>query len=139
MSCTGVGWEAVDAIDGDISDAVSAVGLSAVNAAVFSSTPTVADTPLPVRYFVSDTAGNSAEALWLVHVICPEHEQPCTNPEGMAACADGGICALDSAPPDILEPAVVTLVGSDVVLLPQGQPYFSCGPNTPLSIPCDQV
>lgn len=133
------GWEATDDVDGDVSDAVSALGLGFVNAAVSSMSPTAAGTPLPVRYTVSDAAGNTAEGLRLVHIVCSEDQEACTNLEGALACPVEGICNVNAAPPAAVEPAIVTLVGPEVVLVPQGQPYLSCGPSTPLSLTCDQV
>ena len=133
------GWEATDDVDGDVSAAVSALGLGAVNAAVSSMSPTAADAPLPVRYSVSDAAGNAAQALRLVHILCPKDQETCTSLEGAPACGVDGICDVNPAPPATVEAAVVTLVGPDVVLVPQGQPYMSCGPHTPLALTCDQV
>lgn len=116
---TDPGWEAVDAVDGNVTADVSALGLSLVRAAVSTETPTEEESPIVVRYQVSDAAGNTAMAVRLVHVACPADQQPCTSAEGTLACGFGGMCSVTTATAAV-EAAVVTLMGPDVVLVPQG-------------------
>jgi hypothetical protein len=133
------GWVAIDARDGDLSSAVSAFGLSAVQQAVETGSPSDPGAPLPVRYLVSDAAGNSAAGLRLVNVVCSPDSQPCSRLDGSSACTKDGIC--DALPPMTAPklPAMLQLQGPAVTFVPQGQLYTKCTPHHPVDMPCDQV
>ena len=136
---TDPGWEAVDTIDGDLGQTVSALGLSTVQAAIAAGKPTAPALPLSVRYAVADAAGNSVSALRLVHVLCMNSTRACTGQDGTSACTVDGVCDFRVPAEPVGALVMVQLIGPEVVYVPQGQPYHKCTPQLPLDIPCDQV
>lgn len=136
---TDPGWEAFDNFDWDMSARVSALGVSALQTAVASRAPTEPSSPFAIQYNVVDAAGNAATAVRLVHLLCGSGEVPCSKPDGATACTVDGVCDIMPTPQATAEPAVVQLVGPDVVLVAQGNAYRKCSSNLPLDLLCDQV
>lgn len=132
-------WEALDTVDGDVSNSVSALGLSTVTTAAVSSSPTAPDAPLMISYNVLDAAGNSASAVRLVHLVCGGGEDFCSTADGSPACTVGGVCNMLEQAEEVTVPATVELVGPAVVYIPAGQRYLKCNSNLPLELLCDQV
>ena len=133
------GWGAVDDFDGDVSAAVSALGLGALQAAVASGVPTDPAAPFVVQYNVVDAGGNSATAVRLVHLVCGGDEERCSKPDGGNACTVNGVCDVRPTSEAATELSAVQLVGPDVVFLARGTPYRKCTPDLPLDLVCDQV
>jgi hypothetical protein len=133
------GWQAVDAVDGNLTDRVSSLGLSAVQDAVTAGTPTLPRALLVVRYSVADRAGNTAAALRLVHILCSPPAGACSLPDGSLRCTVGGVCDIWSEPQSKAAAVQVHLRGPAVVLLAVGSTYNKCTSQQPLSAACDLV
>lgn len=125
----------------DLTNNVSTFGLAAVMAAVELGEPTALDSPLPIRYFVQDASGNSAEVMRVVHVVCAPMDTVCELPSGAMRCSNMGSCVVleEDAHWDSIEAAELELLGPAIVFVPQGQPYSSCSKEHPVDFPCDQV
>lgn len=136
---TDPGWYAFDDVDGNVSLQVSAFGMNVLQSAVASASPTDAESPLAVQYRVSDSAGNAATAVRLVHIVCASEECLCYKPDGSAGCTVDGLCDITTSTADAVVPAVVQLLGPDVVFVPQGSAYSICTSEMPLSVACDKV
>lgn len=138
----GPGCQAEDDVDGNLTAVVSRSGLAEVQAAVLSGTPTEEDSPLLIRYLVSDSAGNTAQALRAVWLVCPVNEHPCLSVAGERVCTIEGVCVGKVSVGQVAGSQgglQMELLGDAVVFVPQGAPYFRCARRQPLHILCDQV
>lgn len=133
------GASAQDAVDGNLTAAVSSYGLKAVSTAW----PTAQGKPHVVAYRVADAAGNTARAYRRVRVVCAPSERICAGIGGAAqACSVGGICSValqaDRARDSTALPAL-RLRAPSTVFVEAGSVYAKCPEPRPLALICDQV
>jgi hypothetical protein len=153
-------WEdpgaiAIDAVDGNLTDSIQSLGVSAVD----TSIPTAPgkDFSYVVEYYVEDKSKNAAASTRrLIKVVCPGSERYCLDPEtGKPTCTSLGVCGASpllsfgsSSPaastPKKLRAAVAAAAPSISLLVPgsvqitAGDVYDRCGASAPMSEICER-
>ncbi|KAK3278549.1 hypothetical protein CYMTET_13528 [Cymbomonas tetramitiformis] len=148
MVCTvEVGWPyldsgalAWDAVEGNVTSRVAAIGVAAIDTSVV----TTADDPWIVQYEADDSSGNRAaivERRVAVVKSCGwagAGERLC----GDGACSQEGLCRVEPPaaplPPAQRAPPAIALVGPVEVTVAQGQAYTRCSEACDLDRICDQ-
>ncbi|KAK3273248.1 hypothetical protein CYMTET_18494, partial [Cymbomonas tetramitiformis] len=141
-----VAW---DAVDGNLTDQVSAYGAAAVS----THAPTTPDAPHVITYMVNDAAGNTARVRRRVYVHnpcgdpaeapCPSEEQEELAEATETVCSINGLCnSLELEDQNTEEmvaaPPLLRLIGPQLVEIAQGDPYLACLADAPLDMVCDR-